>query len=186
MAGSIDIKKTKTELRKTVKFRLAAVAPQQFAAAGRKAAGELVRLSRWNEYRSVLVFISIKDEIDTRPIITAAFNSGKFVFAPKTDGDDPAFYQIGQNGSHTGGILRPEDFPALVITPGLAFDRSLNRLGRGRSFYDRFFAAMDASKRNYTALGLCLDCQLFDEVPMDPWDKKLDMLLTESGFILPP
>ena len=183
MAGNIDIKKAKTELRKTVKSRLAAIASHQFAAAGKKAAGELVRLSRWNEFRSVLVFISMKDEIDTRPIISAAFDSGKSVFAPGTGTDEPAFYQIGQNGGHAGGVLKPEHFPALVITPGLAFDRTLNRLGRGSSFYDRFFAALDASERDYTALALCLDCQLFDEVPSDAWDKKPDLLLAESGFI---
>jgi 5-formyltetrahydrofolate cyclo-ligase len=79
--------------------------------------------------------------------------------------------------------LQPEHFPALIITPGLAFDRSLNRLGRGRGYYDRFFAALDAAGRPYAAIGLCMDCQLVDEVPVEAWDKTMDMLLTESGLI---
>jgi 5-formyltetrahydrofolate cyclo-ligase len=77
--------------------------------------------------------------------------------------------------------LKPEHFPALVITPGLAFDRRGRRLGRGRGFYDRFFAALDSGA--YTALGLCMDAQLVPEVPVEGHDKTMDAVLTGKQLI---
>ena len=185
MYANAEPQKAKSELRKIVKSRLAALSREQIFTAGEFAANLLQQTPGWNTFCSVLAFISMKDEIDTRPILETILNEGKLLFVPRVEGEDLVFYQTGQNNGNTGNpalILKPTDFPALVITPGLAFDRNFNRLGRGRSFYDRFFTALDGESRDYTALGLCMDCQLVDKVPVDTWDKKIDMLLTESGF----
>jgi 5-formyltetrahydrofolate cyclo-ligase len=109
----------------------------------------------------------------------------KKIFVPLVEGIQIAFYLVNDNPSFPGvdnsASLQAADFPAMVITPGLAFDRSLYRMGRGGGHYDRFYAALDADGRQYTAIGLCLDCQLVDKVPVCPHDKKMDMLLTEKG-----
>ena len=76
------------------------------------------------------------------------------------------------------------DFPTLVLTPGLAFDREGRRLGRGAGYYDRFFAELDKDSREYTALGLCMDFQIVEKVPVEPNDKKMDGLLTGTELIL--
>ena len=174
-----DLTIIKQEIRKAVKSRLAAALPHQFTAAGKAAALLLPSIPGWDRFRSVLLFSSMKDEIDTRPIMETVHNAGKPLFIPTVTGETLVFYR---EPTADTAALAAEDFPALVITPGLSFDRNLNRLGRGRSFYDRFFASLDAVQRDYTAMGICMDCQLVDEVPADPWDKKMDMLLTESGF----
>ena len=191
----------KTTLRKIIKTQIAALSPEQFTAAGTAAAGQLPLLPHWDEFRSVLAFFSMKDEIDTRPIMEIIIKTGKSLFVPKIESKMLTFYRIDQNdlehhtttaSNTTFGsgyrepktdpnlILKPKNFPALVITPGLAFDRCRNRLGRGLGYYDRFFAALDLSGRNYTALGLCMPCQLAGKIPVDPWDKKMDALLTEA------
>jgi 5-formyltetrahydrofolate cyclo-ligase len=196
--------KDKPELRKTVRDNLAALSPKELTAAGSAAACYLGRIPRWNEFPSALAFFSMNNEIDTRPVMEAILQTGKSLFVPRIKGEDLAFYQIGQNDLESsairfgGGfrepegdprlILKPEDFPVLVITPGLAFDRRMNRLGRGKGYYDRFFASLDSKEshsagRSYTALGLCMDCQVVEEVPVEPWDKRMDLLLTESGII---
>ena len=71
------------------------------------------------------------------------------------------------------GAIKSGDFPVLIITPGLAFDNEGNRLGRGRGYYDRFFAELDAEGREYTAIGFCMDFQLVDKVPAGENDKKM-------------
>ena len=179
-----DTKKIKSELRKVIKSRLAAVLQQHLTATGNFAALMLSAIPGWDNFRSVLLFSSMKGkgEIDTMPVMETILNAKKSVFFPQIKREDLIFYRDTQTAD-AAGFLAAGDFPVLVITPGLAFDQNLNRLGRGRSFYDRFFAALDAAGRNYTALGLCMNCQLVEKIPVDPWDKKMDLLLTETGFI---
>ena len=186
MVNDTALTKAKTELRNSIKSRLAAIPAQQFTAAGSSAALLLPAIPGWDTFRSVLAFFPMKDEIDTRPLMEIVLSTGKSLFVPQIKGETLVFCQIDQYNREPAEdlalTLKPADFPALVITPGLAFDRTMNRLGRGRSFYDRFLASLDAANREYTALGLCMECQLLDKIPAEPWDKKMDMLLTESGF----
>ena len=49
----------------------------------------------------------------------------------------------------------------LVIVPGLAFDTTGNRLGRGGGFYDRFLRRL---RRSATTVGLAFDAQVVDTV----------------------
>jgi 5-formyltetrahydrofolate cyclo-ligase len=65
----------------------------------------------------------------------------------------------------------------LVIVPGLAFDASGNRLGRGRGFYDRFL-----SHREFHGVicALALEEQFMDEVPAEELDVKMHMLVTDA------
>jgi 5-formyltetrahydrofolate cyclo-ligase len=78
-----------------------------------------------------------------------------------------------------------------VITPGLAFDRRGRRLGRGRGFYDHFFAALDSGRLGLrsagrvlscTALGLCMEAQLVPEVLAEDHDKTMDLVLAGNSL----
>ena len=108
----------------------------------------------------------------------------KLVFYPvkSTDGlwrkgpfgiREPAAAPAGDPGE---GLL-PGDFPVLVITPGLAFDREGNRLGRGGAYYDRFLTELNEMHRDYYALGFCMDFQIVDRVPTGKHDIKM------NGFV---
>jgi len=176
----------KALLRKTIKARLAALSPETFSVAGFAAARYLERIPGWKDFPSALAFVSMKDEIDTRPIIEAAQKAGKTLFVPHVEGESMTFYPIDPLSSSSPFRVPSacSADPILIFTPGLAFDRSFHRLGRGKGYYDRFFAGLDASGQQYTAVGLCLDCQIVDEVPLSPWDKDMDLLLTESGILL--
>ena len=171
----------KSELRAAVKERLAALSPEDFFNAGVKAAQKIVNIPRWNEYNSVLIFISMKDEINTEPLINTILAAKKLLYVPHIIGNMLYFYPFGEEpegileDSHLGICM--DNFPVLIITPGIAFDLSYNRLGRGKGYYDRFFAELDKLGHKYTALGLCMDCQLVDKVPAEWWDRKMDSLL---------
>jgi 5-formyltetrahydrofolate cyclo-ligase len=145
------------------------------------------------------------DEIDTGPFFFKAEADGKSVFVPRIEGERLSFYRyIRPGGPRTAlrqggfGIREPEpetplapgDFPALVLTPGLAFDRWGCRLGRGRGFYDRFFAGLDAGclggppgrAHSYTAVGLCIGAQMVPEVPAEDHDKTMDLVLAGNSL----
>ena len=68
----------------------------------------------------------------------------------------------------------------LVVTPGLGFDRKGNRLGRGGSYYDRFFAneQLKASR-----CGFAFAEQLVDSVPVTSTDIPMDFLVTDEEVI---
>ena len=70
--------------------------------------------------------------------------------------------------------------PDLVIAPLLAFDRQGNRLGRGGGYYDRALKTLRAQGQ-VLVVGIGFDAQLFEKVPHEQHDEKLDFALTPSG-----
>lgn len=74
--------------------------------------------------------------------------------------------------------------PTVVIVPCLAFDRAGFRLGYGGGFYDRTLEALRA-EGPVLALGLAYAAQEMAEVPREPTDQRLDLIVTEAGIIRP-
>ncbi|MGA2869912.1 MAG: 5-formyltetrahydrofolate cyclo-ligase, partial [Verrucomicrobiota bacterium] len=72
----------------------------------------------------------------------------------------------------------PLDKFNLILVPGMAFDLSGNRLGRGRGFYDQLLGTAASIK-----CGVCYDGQLFPEIPSEPHDVKVDFVLTPSKLV---
>ncbi len=69
----------------------------------------------------------------------------------------------------------------LVVVPGLAFDRSGARLGRGKGYYDRFLARL---RPGTLSVALAFECQIFAEIPCEPYDKRVDMIITEDRVLI--
>lgn len=76
---------------------------------------------------------------------------------------------------------RPVDLSdrCAMIVPGLAFDRSGNRLGRGAGFYDRTIAQLPPEIPRWA---LAFEEQLVEQVPVDSWDKPVHGLILPSGL----
>ncbi|WP_438444687.1 5-formyltetrahydrofolate cyclo-ligase [Gorillibacterium sp. sgz5001074] len=68
-----------------------------------------------------------------------------------------------------------------VLVPGVAFDRSGGRLGYGGGYYDRFFAELRQAGRKPLKLAPAFEIQLVEEVPMEPHDERMDLIMTETG-----
>jgi len=201
----LPIVPTKELLREEIKKHLNTVSGEEFFVQGERAAALLRSSSVWSSYESIFLFLSIKSEIDTQALLKAALKEGKKVFAPRVEAGRLVFcpllspdgpWQKGPFGirepaappgvSSGEGPAALNYFPALILTPGLAFDREGNRLGRGGGYYDRFFAELDGAGREYFALGFCMDFQLVDRVPAEEQDKKVNGLLTGTELITCP
>lgn len=74
----------------------------------------------------------------------------------------------------------PADYIDAIIVPGLAFDASGGRLGRGGGFYDRY---LDAS-RPPIVIGVAFDEQIQDEVHLEPHDQRMTVVVTQTRTLL--
>jgi 5-formyltetrahydrofolate cyclo-ligase len=197
-AGRPGVPVSKRELRRAIKARLAAQPGAYFNAQGIAAAALMGADCHWETQGTILLFLSTVYEIDTSPLLELALEGGKRVFVPRLVEGKMVFCRIrsltgpwetgplgirepvleGQTLPGGNSSLTGEDFPALIIVPGLAFDTRGRRLGRGGAYYDRFLAGLEAAGRPYRTIGLCTACQLVPEVPVDTWDKNMDYLCT--------
>ncbi len=75
--------------------------------------------------------------------------------------------------------LAPDELD-MVIVPGLAFDASGNRLGRGGGFYDRFLSRM---RPQTPVVGVCFECQVVHSVPTDRHDRPVDRVVTDRRVL---
>ncbi|KAF5842971.1 hypothetical protein DUNSADRAFT_3564 [Dunaliella salina] len=76
----------------------------------------------------------------------------------------------------------------VLLLPGLGFDTSGNRLGRGGGYYDKALErlaqrAQGLGREPPLLVGLAYSCQVVPEVPVDEHDKKVDVLVTANGVL---
>ena len=79
---------------------------------------------------------------------------------------------------------RPARVPAsevnLFLVPGIAFDRSGGRLGRGGGHYDRLLARRGPEA---VAVGICYSDRLIENVPREPWDECVEIVVCDSATL---
>lgn len=66
----------------------------------------------------------------------------------------------------------------LIIVPGLVFDRDGHRLGYGKGYYDRLIN----TNPGVATLGVCFDEFFIERLPVDPWDAKVNLVVTQTGI----
>jgi len=149
----------------------------------------------WATARTVLLFASMRTEVDTAPIERRARLDGKVVACPRmTEGSadlDPRIWEDGVAPFEQGRLAPepPPDAPEcplasidLVIVPALALDPRGARIGYGRGLYDRLLARMPRARR----IAVAFDFQLIAEVPETPGDERVHLVLTDRGSLTPP
>lgn len=158
----------------------------------RKSRQILQRLTAHPIYRDcacLYTYVDFRKEVRTGPLIVRALEEGKRVAVPKTAGKRITFYYIKDPEELLPGrfgILEPASFceeaaeeEALLILPGVAFDRSGGRLGYGGGFYDRYLAAHPG----HNPAALAYDLQIAAGIPAEPFDLRVPRIFTESALI---
>lgn len=133
----------------------------------------------------IYCYIDYRNEVSTHAIITKAWELRKKVAVPRVEGDEMNFYYISNFSDLKEGyrgIREPkecsiaDDQNALVIVPGVAFDKKRNRIGYGKGFYDRYLKRYPFLK----TIAIAFECQVIDEIQTDVFDCKPDILITEE------
>lgn len=146
--------------------------------------GKLLRiLSQQPHLKTISAFAALPGEVDLSELIRMS-PERCWVF-PRVCGEDLIFHVVGNPGSDlvkgNMGIAEPkESLESVSITeidaflcPGLAFDRSGGRLGRGRGFYDR---VLSRSRKDALKIGVCFPHQMVLDALMEPHDVRMDIV----------
>ena len=159
----------------------------------RQAFKNLTQLPQFQEADTVMMYLSLPYEMDTSEAILNCWQSGKTVAVPKISWEQRHMIPVKINSLETGfstgtfglrnpisGVPVPFEDIDLVITPGLGYDSDGNRLGRGSSYYDRFFAN---KKLRAFKCGYAYSEQVVDFIPVNEYDKPVDSLVTDNGVM---
>jgi len=168
-------------------------APERHRAA-LDAARHFLRHEKLASARSVAAYLTHGAEIDTAPLIEALLAAGRRVFVPKPRADrtmhlvelEPqASLRPGRHGIDvpaqptSRALLRELD---VVLLPLLAFDLQGRRLGTGAGYYDRLLARRTSFRRPFLVGYAYAMQQREAALPEDPWDRRLDAVITERGI----
>lgn len=183
----------KAELRRKLLNCLLAIPPEQRSERSRKACRNLVSTEQFQGASTVMMFLSLPHEVDTSEAILHAWQLGKAVAVPKVSWQQRHMIAVEINSLETGfstassglrspvaGVPVPFEEIDLVVTPGLGFDKKGNRLGRGGSYYDRFFANEELKAAR---CGFGFAEQLIDLVPVTEHDEPVEILVTDEEII---
>lgn len=170
----------KKEFRQHIRALLRGLSTEERARLSEVATLKLISSEEWKNASSVMLYLSMNEEIDTSFLIDVATREGKRLFVPRINGDDLVVCEYDKNNLVPGvfGILEPgndafvlQDYSCLdlVIVPGLAFTDVGLRLGRGKGYYDRFLPKVTCPK-----IALAFPLQVVSGLPFDEYDVRID------------
>lgn len=181
----MDIYQQKKELRKKVKLL-----KQEFSMEEKKQLGNAIfktleSLSVFQKATVIMAYWSMDDEVYTHEFIQK-WSQEKRIILPVVKGDELELKEFtGVEQMEPGeqfGIPEPVGFLFkaleeidLILVPGVAFDKNNNRMGRGKAYYDKLLRNSNAYK-----IGLAFHFQIFEEIPFDELDVKMDLVISEG------
>lgn len=183
----------KVELRRQLRNCLLAMPPQLRKDKSRIACRNLISTQQFQNASIIMMYLSLPHEVDTSDAILYAWQLGKTVAVPKISWQQRHMIPVRINSLDTGfstgawglrnpltGVPIPFGQIDLVVAPALGFDRKGNRLGRGGSFYDRFFANEDLTA---SRCGLAFAEQVLESIPTTDSDEPVDFLVTDEEVV---
>ena len=156
----------------------------------RLAAQVFLNSDLYKNSKIIMLYMPLKNETDTGEIIKQAFADGKRLAFPVTErenGEITPYFAESDTAFKKGNFsvfepcntqeADPEKID-VVIVPGIAFDKSGNRIGFGKGCYDKFLKGTKAVR-----IGYCYEAQLCEEILTDSLDERMDWIITEKGLI---
>ena len=140
--------------------------------------------------KTVLIYRATKGEVRLDALEKADEAAGKRLVYPLCISDSemisllpedenawkPGYFDIMEPVREKSAEIPPEEID-LVICPCTVFDENCGRMGMGAGFYDRYLAKCV----NAHIAAVAFEVQKADSIPMEPWDKPMEMVFTEAG-----
>lgn len=181
----------KSAIRKQVRAERDNIGPLFRLEKSREIHEELHKLTEFTQAENILLYHSTQSEVETEEVIEQLLSEGKAVYLPRSEEGELIICRIQHKDDLAEGAYGikepkgscleydPEKLDCLII-PGVAFDRKGNRLGYGKGYYDKLLKNCSAPK-----IALAFAEQIVDDVPAEPHDIAMDLIVTDQGLILP-
>ena len=148
-------------------------------------------LARLAHGLTIASYVPMPGEADPSPLARAAVERGCEIALPHvTRSTEPMRFLAwdseedlisGPYGLQQPHHEAPSLAPDIILTPLVAFDSRLNRLGQGAGYYDRAFARFPDAWR----VGVAWSMQQVESLPAEAWDVPLHAIVTEKDWITP-
>lgn len=162
--------------------------------ASQKVCDRLMSIASVSLADTIFAYLPLQDEVNLTPLIGAWIDEARTIGVPIVSWEDhtmkagllpsldPSTLQSTRHGllepSHKHPI--PADFIDVILVPGVGFDASGARLGRGGGFYDRYLEA----SRPAIVIGVAFDEQIADSIHLDSHDQRMTAVVTPSKTLL--
>jgi len=150
---------------------------------------KLFSIQIFEKSNCIAFYSSLEKEVYTINMIQQTLTLGKTVCLPKVNQKSHTMNFHIIDGlenlkKNTLGISEPIDGEIctnidVAIIPGIAFDKSGNRLGFGSGYYDKFLS----SHSNSYKIALAFDFQIVDSINSLKHDVPMDLIITENRTI---
>jgi 5-formyltetrahydrofolate cyclo-ligase len=192
-SGEMKVPSSKSQLRRQLRAALATLSPTERESQSKAVCRMVLESTVWKQSNTPLLYAPLPDELDVTPLWSAALAAGKTLALPRFNAAEnlyvaaqvtqpdrdlvPGHYGVREPGPQCPHL--PLNRLDLVMAPGLGFAPGGRRLGRGKGYYDRLLAGLQALK-----CGVGYDVQWLDSIPQEPCDVLLDCILTPGrGFV---
>lgn len=175
----------KEDVRRNVKARKTVLNEDEKTLAAEAVFDMLEKTAAFIMSENILMYHSLPDELSTHRFLDK-WSSRKRFFLPRINGlnleilpYDKSSLRLGTfqieepSGSETYSIGEMD----LIIVPGVGYDKSGNRVGRGKGYYDRLLPESRATK-----IGVAYDFQVFDHIDCEPHDVRVDIVITDRNY----
>ena len=186
---------SKAELRKKLLARRRALTREQWLSDSERIQVRAVSLPLLREAVRIHCYVSMEHDREARTLelLETLARDGKAVYMPYIEQGvmRAAVYHPSQQFRVSPSapatpeplVLSEEERFDVVFVPLAGFDRNGGRIGFGKGWYDRFFSRLSASGVHPVKIGLAFSFQEVPSVPCDPWDERLDKVVTEKEII---
>ncbi|MCR4612212.1 MAG: 5-formyltetrahydrofolate cyclo-ligase [Lachnospiraceae bacterium] len=173
------------ELRKTLLAKRNSLSKEEVSNLSQIIENKLVKEINNFKSKNILCYYPLNNEVNLLKLYEKLLDDGYNLYFPVTYRDTIRFYLVDNLTDFTKGTFevhepdnRNIEFrgkEALVITPGLAFDKDNNRIGYGRGYYDRFLR----HNKQTTPIGVCYRFQIVDDLYSTPYDVPVTKVITD-------
>ncbi len=179
---------TKAEIRKLNKQKRAEMSRAEVLLKSSIVAELFLKSDLYKNANCIMLYMPLGNEVATDRIMKSAFEDSKQVVLPVCDIQNniiPYYVDVNtefKTGAYSikepiGTQIADTKTIDVIIVPGVAFDKSGNRIGFGKGCYDGFLKKTSAVK-----IGICYELQLCDEIEADSFDIKMDYVITNKGW----